>query len=465
MFKTIIRILAILALVYLIPTAYLHYTEPVLKWNWDKIDLDELSFPNDFIWGVASAAHQVEGNHTTNNWANWENQVDAEGNPRIARGEKCGLACDHWNRYPQDIKLMQELGVKSYRFSVSWSKIMPEEGVVDKAAIQHYSDVVDSLLAAGIEPMITLHHFAHPMWFEEKGAFEKEENIAHFVEFAAQVFIPLRDRVKYWCTVNEPAVFIISAYFDGVFPPGKQDPELAALVLKNMYLAHVKVYEKLKKLPHGARAHIGIVKNMQQLDPMNSWNLFDRLLTRTVNKAFNGSFISTFTKGVYKFNFPTLVNLEVDIPNAPYTLDFVGLNYYSHNAMSFSLDLDKALKIRVYPGEKQTDMDYTLYPEGMYRAIKDISVVNRPIIITENGVADAQDAFRGEFIKTYLYAVSKAIEDGYDVRGYHYWSFVDNFEWDLGYDKRFGLYEVNFETQERTLREGSKEYQRIVKAN
>ncbi len=463
--KIALIILAVLALLYLIPTAYLNYIEPVEHWDWEEIDLNDISYPDDFIWGVASAAHQVEGGHTSNNWSNWENTSYPDGRPHIARGEKCGLACDHWNRYPEDIKLMKELGVSSYRFSISWSKVMPKKGVVDTLVIRHYSDMVDSLLAAGIEPMVTLHHFEHPMWFEEMGAFEKEENIDHFVEFAAQVFIPLRDRVKYWCTINEPAVFVIAAYFDGHFPPGKQDPKLAAEVLKNLYLAHVKVYGKLKNLPYGERAQIGIVKNMHQIDPMNNWNLFDRLLSRTVNQGFNGSFIGTFTTGVYHFSFPTLVDLKVEIPNAPYSLDFVGLNYYSHNAMDFSFNLDEALKTRMYPGETPTDMDYTMYPEGLYRAIKEISVLNVPIIITENGVADADDDMRGEFTRKYLYAVSKAIKDGYDVRGLHYWSLMDNFEWDLGYDKRFGLYEVNFETQERTLREGSKEYQRIVREN
>jgi beta-glucosidase len=232
-----------------------------------------------------------------------------------------------------------------------------------------------------------------------------------------------------------------------------------------MYLAHVQVYTHLKNKLNGDKMMIGIVKNMHQQDPMNDWNLFDRLLTRTVNKGFNGSFIGTFTTGVYHFSFPTLVDLKAEVPNAPYSLDFVGLNYYSHNAMDFSLNLDDALERKMYPGEKPTDMDYTMYPEGFYRAIKEISVLNKPIIITENGVADAEDKIRGEFIQKYLYAVSKAIKDGYDVRGYHYWSFIDNFEWDLGYDERFGLYHVDFETQERTLREGSKEYQRIVKAN
>jgi len=204
---------------------------------------------------------------------------------------------------------------------------------------------------------------------------------------------------------------------------------------------------------------------MHQIDPMNEWNLFDRLLSRTVNLGFNGSFISTFRDGYYKFSFPTLVDEQEEISDAPGTLDFVGLNYYSHNAMDFSLNLDEALKTRMYPNETPTDMDYTMYPEGFYRAITEISEVGVPIIITENGVADDDDDMRGEFIQKYLYAVSKAIDDGYDIRGYHYWSFIDNFEWDLGYDQRFGLYHVDFETQERTLREGSKEYQRIVKEN
>lgn len=463
--KILLRIVAVLVLLYIIPTAYLNITEPVEHWNWDKIDLDDISFPDDFVWGVASAAHQVEGGHTSNNWADWENQVDVNGESRIARGEKCGLACDHWNRYPEDIKLMNELGVTSYRFSVSWSKIMPQEGVVDTAALQHYVDVCDSLLAAGIQPMVTLHHFCHPMWWEEKGAFEKEENIADFVEFSEVVFNALEDKVETWCTLNEPAVFVIAAYFDGHFPPGKQDPELAAVVLKNMFKAHVAVYQSLKELPGGSEAQIGIVKNMHQIDPMNDWNLFDRLLSRTVNKGFNGSFISTFKDGNYRFAFPTLVDEQEEIPDAPSTLDFVGLNYYSHNAMNFELNLDEALKTRMYPNETPTDMEYTMYPEGFYRAIKEISILGKPIMITENGVADKDDDIRGEFIKKYLYAVSKAIKDGYDVRGFHYWSLMDNFEWDLGYDERFGLYEVDFQTQKRTLREGSKEYQRIIRTH
>lgn len=463
--KTALLVLAALALAYIVPTAYLNHTEPVLRWDWASIDTDDLKFPEGFIWGVASAAHQVEGGHTNNNWAAWENSSYADGRPHILNNEKVGAACEHWERYPEDIRLMQELGVSSYRFSISWSKVMPAEGVVDTLALQHYADVCDSLIAAGISPMVTLHHFEHSLWFEEMGAFEKEGNIAHFVEFSEAVYNALKDRVTYWCTINEPAVFVIAAYFDGHFPPGKQDPKLAAVVLKNLFKAHVAVYQRLKSLPGGDKAQIGIVKNMHQIDPIHPWNLLDRLLARTVNKGFNGSFITTFRDGYYRFHFPTLVGEAEAIADAPNTLDFVGLNYYSHNGMAFSLDLDKALETLMYPGEAPTDMTYTIYPEGLYRAIQEISVLGRPIIITENGIADAKDDRRGDFIRRYVYAVSKAIADGYDVRGFHYWSLTDNFEWDLGYGQRFGLYHVDFATQKRTLREGSKEFQRIVHAH
>lgn len=457
--------LGALSVAYVAALLWFNHMDHIEKWDWESIDSRNVHFPDGFVWGVASAAHQVEGGHTNDNWARWERTSYPDGRPHIARGEVCGNACEHWTRYPDDIRLMQELGVRSYRFSVSWDKIMPTPETVDTAALEHYRQVCYSLLAAGISPMVTLHHFSHPIWFEDMGGFEREENIVHFVRFSALVFNALKDRVRWWCTINEPAVYAVGAYNDGHFPPGKKDPHLAATVLGNLYKAHVEVYKAIKAENGGAAAQVGIVKNMHKIDPMQSWDLFDRLLAHLVNGGFNGSFISTFTQGKYVFAIPGVVDVRMDIPDAPNTLDFVGLNYYSHNAMDFSFDLDEALQTRMYPGERATDMSYTMYPEGIYRAIREISALNRPIIITENGVADSTDAFRGEFIAKYLYAVQKAIADGYDVRGYHYWSLTDNFEWDLGYSMRFGLYHMDFATQQRTLREGSKVFQRVVKGN
>ena len=442
---------------------YFNQRDPLIKWNWTKIDTSKKAFPKDFVWGVASAAHQVEGGHQDiNNFGWWEKQVDKNGVSRIVNEDKSGNACDHWNRYPEDIQLMNDLGVSSYRFSISWSKIMPQPGIVDSSALEHYVAVCDSLIAKGITPMVTFHHFTHPLWFHELGAFEKEENIQHFVDFSAIVFNALKDRVHQWCTINEPSVYVFGGYFAGNFPPGKSDPVLAAKVLENLMIGHVSVYNNIKSMPGGDKAQIGIVKNMTQTDAMGKFNLMDHVIKHFADANFNEVVLELFKSDQYKFKMPTIVNHTSTIKGASKTLDFIGLNYYSHQAMDFTGNMDESLMPLPYPGEVMTDMDYGIYPEGIYRAIKRISKLNVPIIITENGLADEKDDRRAGFIDQYLYAISKAIEDGYDIRGYFYWSLMDNFEWDLGYGERFGLYHVNFETQERKLKEGSKKYVEII---
>jgi beta-glucosidase len=435
---------------------------PMIRWNWSAIDTEEMQFPDNFIWGTASAAHQVEGNNENSNFAWWEKQVDEDGQPRIENGDNSRTACEHYTRYAEDIDLMQELGTDAYRFSVSWSKLMPDENSLDTSVLVHYQQVCDSLLAAGIKPVVTLHHFTHPIWFMEKGGFTREENIHHFISFARTVFDALSGRVAYWCTFNEPGVYVIAAYFNGNFPPGLNDPEKAAEAYKNMIAAHVRLYDQLKETPEGQAAKIGIVKNFQHFDPMRRFNFMDWTICRLVDASFNESFLEAFRSGQFRFSFPTLVKVNEQIEGAAGKLDFIGLNYYSHNAMKFSFNLDDALELKLYPGEVPTDMEYTIYPEGIYRAIKRASTLEVPIIITENGLADSIDDRRALFIERYIYAVYRAMEEGADVRGYFYWSLMDNFEWDLGYGMRFGLYHVDFETQERSLREGSKKFIEIV---
>ncbi|MEZ5009004.1 MAG: family 1 glycosylhydrolase [Chitinophagales bacterium] len=461
--RILLVFLLVVGLAYIAGLYHFNSRDPLLKWNWSKIDTSQKSFPKDFVWGVASAAHQVEGGHQDiNNFGWWEKQVDENGVSRILNNDKSGLACDHWNRYPEDIQLMKKLGVSSYRFSVSWSKIMPEKDRIDSSALQHYVNLCDSLIAEGITPMVTFHHFTHPLWFHEIGAFEKEENIQYFVDFSELVFNTLKDRVTQWCTINEPGVYMFSAYFAGEFPPGVSDPVLASKVLENLVKSHVAIYKRIKSLPGGDQAQIGIVKNMMQMDPLRKYNIMDQLIKYSADANYNEVLLEVFKSGKFHFNMPTIINYNSTIEEAPNTLDFVGLNYYSHYAFKFTGNLDESLQPLPFPGETMTDMDYGMYPEGIYRAIKRISELGKPIFITENGLADAEDNRRAEFIDKYLYAVSKAIEDGYDVRGYYYWSLMDNFEWHLGFGERFGLYEVNFETQERTLRLGAQKYVDII---
>ncbi|MCX6227339.1 MAG: glycoside hydrolase family 1 protein [Bacteroidia bacterium] len=461
--KLLLAILAFLLLAWFVPCIIFQISRPQLKWDWSKIDTNKIAFPKDFIWGVATAAHQVEGYNTNNQWYLWETAVDEKGNPRIAGGQKAGIACDHWNRYSQDIGLMKELGLRSYRFSVEWSRIEPAEGVFDTLAIKHYQDVCDSLIANGIVPMVTLHHFTNPIWFEKKGAFEKMENVADFVKFTEVVYLALKDRVTFWCTINEPAVYVVEGYFHGANPPGKKDPKLAAVVLRNILEAHVQAYWKIKSLPGGNQAKVGVVKNLTQNDPYRKWHLGDWIFANLIDGVFNATTLDFLRTGKFRFNMPTMATLTDENPKAKGTLDFIGLNYYSHYNYKFSFNLDQAFQAKLLPGEIKTDMDYASYPEGLYRAIKTVSQFRVPIYITENGVADAKDDRRALFISQYLYTVSKAIADGFDIRGYYYWTLIDNFEWSLGYDMKFGLYSVDMNTQVRTLKEGARRYQEIIR--
>lgn len=238
-------------------------------WKWDdgrepvrsKIDTDDLNFPPGFLWGTATAAHQVEGGCTNNNWARWEEGTDESGAPR----RRAGAACEHWERFREDIALMQHLGVNSYRFSIEWSKIEPQPGVYDAAAIAHYHELIDALAEAGIVPMITLFHFSLPAWFEERGGFEQATNVPAFVAFAQRAFAEYGPKCQLWCTVNEPEVYVEGGWSSGKFPPAKKDAKLAAVVLRNVLDAHTEAYLALKAMPGGSSAQIGIVKDVFQV--------------------------------------------------------------------------------------------------------------------------------------------------------------------------------------------------------
>lgn len=461
--KIIITFLAILLISHTGITAYFHLKYPQTKWDWSKIDTSELSFPTDFKWGTATAAHQVEGDNDNSNWAAWEKQKDENGKPRIYNGDVSGKAANQWELYEKDIQLMKELGVNSYRFSLAWSKIQPTKDTFNDDALKHYDDVIDALLENDIEPMITLHHFTHPHWFEEIGAFEKEENIKYFVEFSKKVFARYKDRVTYWCTFNEPNVFITGSYFNTHFPPGTHDVALGGIVFENILKAHVKTYKELKEQEKSVQ--IGLVQSTFQFEPYRRWHLGDWAIARVSSNVFNDTTLSFFRNGTMNYYLPFQTSRTYKDLDAPNTIDFIGLNYYSHHAYKFDFDFRKATQSIPIEGEEMTDMPYTIYTEGIYRAIEEVAQLGKPIIITENGIADAKDDKRGKYIKQSLYTVSKAIKDGYDIRGYYYWSLIDNFEWAEGYSMKFGLYEVDFETQERKLREGSKAYIEIIKSS
>ena len=459
--KLWILVLIIPVLILLAYDIAMQVQYPELRWDWDRINVNDMNFPEEFRWGVATSSHQVEGN-CTNNWSAWEASTNEKGNPRILDGDRSGLACDHWNRYKEDIGLIKALGLGAYRFSVEWSKIEPEEGKFNNSALKHYRDVCADLEEAGITPVITLHHFTNPLWFEDMGAFEKEENISYFVRFSQRVFDTLKDHVAIWCTINEPAVYTSQGYFNGIWPPGKRNPQLAGEVMKNLLVAHTKVYKALKNVENGEKYQIGIVKNIFPFDPYNRWNPLDWFVCRSLDGVFNQGALDYFKTGEFEFSMPGMSKLKYTYADGAGALDFIGLNNYSHQRVKSQLNPREFFRFEFYPYEEMTDMAYPIYPEAIYRSIKRVKALGIPIIITENGIADVRDDRRAKYIERYLYAVSKALGEGADIAGYFYWSLMDNFEWSEGYDMKFGLYEVDFNTQDRTLREGSKRYMDIV---
>ncbi len=451
--------------IYILLLIWFNIIYPELRWDWSSIDIKKIKFPKNFIWGTATASHQVEGNCDNNNWYKWEQSLNQKGEPCISGSQKSGDACEHWSRYNQDINLIKKLGLNSYRLSIEWSKVEPNKGEINKDVILHYHKVIDALILNDIKPVITLHHFTEPVWFHDMGAFEKEENIDIFVSYSKFIFSEFSSKVKIWCTINEPSVYTTHGYFTGIFPPGKKNANIAVNVLKNLLQLHVEIYLALKDMPNGNDCQIGIVKNINQFEPYRRHSIMDWMVSLINNQFFNNSVINFFKTGVFKIRIPGLAWIKCYNKKAIGAMDFIGLNYYSHNHVKFKFDPKEFFELKFLSKDTMTDMPYTIYAEGFYRALHQISILNKPIIVTENGIADKKDKNRERYINEYLYALFRALEDGIDVRGYYYWSLLDNFEWAFGYDMKFGLYEVDFKTQKRTLRNGSKAYQKIVQKN
>jgi len=455
-------IIPVLALLYFGLLFWLSDRNTNLRLDFSKLKDAPLAFSDKFLWGSATSAHQVEGNCMNNNWFQFESAVDEDGKPKISNGQKAGVACDHWNRYREDIQLMKELSLNAYRFSVEWSKIEPRQGEFDEAALDHYEQVVDELLANGIEPMVTLHHFTNPIWFEEQGAFLQEDSPEIFARFTEHVVRRLGSKVKLWCTINEPSAYAFSGYYVGLFPPAKKNLQTAATVLRNLLRAHTAAYTRIKEIQPQSR--VGLVVVMLVYEPPNRWNLLDVVFNRLLRKNMTDSHFKYIVNGRFKFSIPGMAHESYNsgIRDA---FDFIGVNYYMRFLWKLRPFGKRKLDIAANtPPERLTDMGWEIYPEGLYRVLKLVSsYTSKPIYITENGIADDSDTKRAKYIEDHLLVLNKAIADGMNIKGYFYWSLIDNFEWAHGFEKRFGLYHVDYATQKRTLREGSRKYTEIIK--
>ncbi len=409
-----------------------------------------LKFPKEFFWGVAISAYQVEGGNR-NDWSEWEK----ENSDRLAREAKTkwvpwqqekfpemfdpqnyisGRACDHYNRYEEDLDIAKSLGINAFRLSTEWSRIEPEEGKFDEQEIKHYRKVLKAIRGRGMEPFVTLWHWTNPVWLAKRGGPENKKFPFYFSRYAKYVVQNLGKGVKFWLTLNEPTSVIINSYIKGIWPPQKRNLLSALKVYKILARAHNQIYQEIKNLEEDFQ--IGLANILQFVEPYNEGNFLDKLAATVSDYYVNKKFYS-LTRGNH---------------------DFLAVQYYFHNKIKFPWKAKNE-------NQEVSDLGWEIYPEGIYHILKDLKKYNLPIYITENGLADAEDKKRVKFIKDHLYWVQRAIAEGADVRGYFHWSLLDNFEWDKGFWPRFGLVEVDYKTLERKIRPSAWKYAKICKNN
>ena len=418
------------------------------------------SFPADFAWGVATSSHQVEGGTGNNQWAAWEKRG------RIKSKDCCGLACDWWRNAEQDFDLAQSLGVNALRLSVEWSRIEPQQGAFDSAALERYREMLQGLRDRGIRPFITLHHFTNPLWLETKGAFLNGDSVALFERFTRRVVERLGDLCRDWATFNEPNVYAALGYFLGEFPPGKKGRFMqTARVTRHLCLAHAAAYRAIHELQ--PEANVGWAQHFVVFKPRRPESKIDRWLCSFIQRRFNDNFSEAILSGTAPF---PLNKFGESLPEVKDTCDYVGINYYSRLRVGLEPRSPKTLffQISVPPHMPQGDSGIEVpygeaYPQGLRQAVEHFTAFKKPVYILENGVPDRADRIRPWVIESTVKQMRELLAEGVDLRGYFHWTLADNFEWGEGWHLRFGLFELDPATQKRTPRKSAELYSRLIK--
>ena len=393
-------------------------------------------FPDDFQWGVATSAFQLEGSPHAD-WTTWD--------PALADKP---LITDHYRRFRQDLGLLKELGVNAYRFSLEWSRIQPREDTWDEEAIGHYQEIIDILRSYNIAPMVTLHHFSNPRWFQERSAWHRSRSIEKFLRYTEMMVSTLKD-VRYWLTFNEPYVILLGGYLEGCTPPGMRSVPRSLLALKHIFTAHGKAYDIIHR--YVPDAQVSMAHNMSVFAPWKRWNPLDRLLKKTANYFYNHSLINAFQTGIFIIKFPFSRPVEIEIPIKD-KLDFFGINYYTRIHLRFNPFRKMGVELRHFDmdGHGLTNLGWEIHPRGLEKVLRYASRLNLPLYITENGIASHNTEEKVKYMKKHVDVVERCLRDGLKVQGYFYWTLLDNYEWLQGFDARFGLYRVDFETLVRS---------------
>lgn len=405
-------------------------------------------FPENFLFGAATASHQVEGDNRGSDW--WEYEQAG------LMPFESGLGCDHYHRYNEDFDLARSWGHNCHRLSVEWSRIEPREGEWNEMAVAHYIDVFDALRQRNIEPIVTLNHFTLPAWFLRRGGWTANDAPEIFARFVGRFVAQAGKSVSYWLTINEPTVYVQQAYINGHWPPLKSRSWTAAIkVLRNLARAHSMAYIEIKSVD--ANSVIGFAHSALDVQPCDPRRLADRSTSAVRSFFLNSLFFRMI--GMWP-------NRSV---SKQHTLDYIGINYYSRCCVTAgpfgpSWLIGRACKLDHHKNSgDQSSIGWEMYPTGLARVLEHFSAYGLPMLVTENGIATDDDQLRCRFLTKHLRVISTTLAEGKNILGYVHWSLIDNFEWHHGFAATFGLAEVDFETLERRTRPSAELFSRICR--
>ena len=435
-------------------------------------------FPPGFLWGAATSAYQIEGSHLADGAGPsiWHRFVHTPG--LVRDGDTGDVACDHSQRFESDVALMKSLGLKAYRFSIAWGRVLPEgRGRVNPGGLGFYERLVDKLLEAGIQPMATLYHWDLPAALDDRGGWLNPDVADWFVDYASVVYKALDDRIKLWATLNEPWVVTDGGYLHGALAPGHRNRFEAPIASHHLLRSHAKAVQAYRAV---GRHQVGLVVNIEPKYPA-SQSAADLAATERADAYMNRQYLDPVMLGRYPDEmreifgeaWPEWPAKDMELIREP--IDFLGINYYTRNVVQND---DKAWPVRACAvRQKQatyTETGWEMFPQGLTDTL--VWIKQRygaiPQYVTENGAAlfdppvaedgRIDDPLRVAYFREHLGAIAEAIRRGVDLRGYFAWSLLDNLEWSLGYSKRFGIVHVNFETQERTPKASARYYADVI---
>jgi beta-glucosidase len=446
---------------------------------------DSYRFPDDFLWGAATSAYQIEGSPTADGAGRslWHRFSHTPGNTWL--DQTGDVACDHYRRYKDDVAIMSELGLNAYRFSVAWGRIYPQgTGVVNKKGVDFYSRLVDELLAKGIKPNVTLYHWDLPEALDDRGGWLNRDIADWFCDYAVTMFDALGDRVEMWSTLNEPWVVTDGGYLAGVLAPGHSNLFEAPIAAHNLLRAHGAVVERFRSTTAAKKGKIGLVVNLEPKYPA-SQSPEDLAAVGRADAYMNRQYLDPVFLGKYPAEMRDIFGeawpewSDDDMRLIKQPIDFLGVNYYTRRVERYHPDyLPLRTKHVPQPQHTTTDTHWEVFPEALTRVLLWVNerygAGKLPIYITENGAAfydpphtidgRIEDPLRVEYYRHHLRAAHKAMSQGVNLRGYYAWSLLDNYEWAHGYSKRFGIVHVDYSTQQRTIKSSGQYYSSVIRS-